>query len=133
MKSLLNPLDALHKVASSAGASKSRDSVDNYLINNELLTYGKVGALISDEKASPINGPGNVEGGTVSRLFSSKNVYKQMLNIFPSHLGIVIMMEFQMITRPPMGRIPTPMTLQGSLPTDMRVRFLTHNAFVYIY
>ncbi|KAF7778598.1 CAZyme family PL1 [Agaricus bisporus var. burnettii] len=67
VKSLLNPLDALHKVASSAGASKSRDSVDNYLINNELLTYGKVGALISDEKASPINGPGNVEGGTPPR------------------------------------------------------------------
>lgn len=65
MKTLLQPLDALTKVKASAGASKSRDSVDNYLINTELSSYGKVGALISDQTLSPINGPGTVNGGTV--------------------------------------------------------------------
>jgi hypothetical protein len=106
VNSLLNPLDALAKVTSSAGASKSRDSVDNYLINTELLSYGKVGALISDETASPMNGPGSVQGGTVSHFLLSKNTYVT-LNIFLSHLKIVIMTEFQMIMRPLTGRTPT--------------------------
>lgn len=65
VKTLLSPLDALAKVRASAGASKSRDSIDNYLINTELASYGKVGALISDPTASPINGPGTIAGGTV--------------------------------------------------------------------
>jgi hypothetical protein len=66
VKALLSPLDAYNKVKSSAGCSKSRDNVDNYLINTELASLGKKGALISDPTASPINGPGPISGGTVS-------------------------------------------------------------------
>lgn len=61
---LLSPTDALAYVQTHAGASKSRDHVDDYLINTELKSYGKVGALISDETASPILGPGPISGGT---------------------------------------------------------------------
>ncbi|KAF5380993.1 hypothetical protein D9615_004072 [Tricholomella constricta] len=61
---LLSPLDALNKVKASAGASKSRDRVDTYLINAELGSLGKVGATISDPTASPMNGPGPISGGT---------------------------------------------------------------------
>ncbi|KAF9454642.1 polysaccharide lyase family 1 protein [Macrolepiota fuliginosa MF-IS2] len=64
VNTLLSPLDALTKVRSSAGASKSRDSIDNYLINTELASFGKVGALITDPTASPINGPGTITSGT---------------------------------------------------------------------
>lgn len=69
MNTLLDPLDAYAKVKASAGASKSRDSIDNYLINTELASLGKIGALISDPTAPPMNGPGNVEGGTVCDAF----------------------------------------------------------------
>ncbi|KAH0583728.1 hypothetical protein H2248_009335 [Termitomyces sp. 'cryptogamus'] len=62
---LLSPLDALNKVIASAGASKSRDHVDTYLINTELGSLGKIGATISDPTVSPINGPGPIVGGTV--------------------------------------------------------------------
>jgi hypothetical protein len=62
---LLSPTDALAKVKASAGASKSRDHVDDYLINTELASLGKKGALISDPTASPMNGPGPISGGTV--------------------------------------------------------------------
>ncbi|KAG6918116.1 hypothetical protein DXG01_016304 [Tephrocybe rancida] len=65
---LLSPLDALAKVKASAGASKSRDHVDTYLINTELGSLGKIGTTITDPTASPINGPGPISGGTV-RLF----------------------------------------------------------------
>lgn len=65
VQTLLSPLDALAKVRSSAGASKSRDSVDNYLINTELASFGKIGALITDPTLAPINGPGTINGGTV--------------------------------------------------------------------
>ncbi|KNZ78431.1 putative pectate lyase C [Termitomyces sp. J132] len=61
---LLSPLDALNKVIASAGASKSRDHVDTYLINTELGSLGKIGATISDPTVSPINGPGPIVGGT---------------------------------------------------------------------
>ncbi|KAL0946678.1 hypothetical protein HGRIS_012866 [Hohenbuehelia grisea] len=61
---LLSPTDALAKVRASAGASKSRDSIDNYLINTELGSLGKVGALITDPTTAPINGPGTISGGT---------------------------------------------------------------------
>ncbi|KAF9013974.1 polysaccharide lyase family 1 protein [Cyathus striatus] len=64
VKTLLNPTDALAKVIASAGASKTRDHVDNYLINTELKSYGKVGVLISDPSVSPMNGAGPVSGGT---------------------------------------------------------------------
>lgn len=65
VKTLLSPTDALAKVSVSAGASKVRDRVDNYLINTELASLGKVGELISDPTASPMNGPGPIAGGTV--------------------------------------------------------------------
>ncbi|TFK42430.1 polysaccharide lyase family 1 protein [Crucibulum laeve] len=61
---LLSPTDALSKVKASAGASKSRDRVDSYLINTELASLGKVGALITDPTVSPMNGPGPITGGT---------------------------------------------------------------------
>ncbi|KXN92219.1 putative pectate lyase C [Leucoagaricus sp. SymC.cos] len=64
VNTLLSPLDAFAKVKTSAGASKFRDSIDNYLINTELASLGKVGALISDPTAPPINGPGTINGGT---------------------------------------------------------------------
>lgn len=54
---------ALTLAETSAGASKTRDAVDKRLIS-ELQSYGKMGQLISDENASPMNGPGNVAGGT---------------------------------------------------------------------
>nr|CDJ79829.1 pectate lyase precursor [Leucoagaricus gongylophorus] len=64
VKTLLDPLDAYAKVKASAGASKFRDSVDSYLVNTELSSLGKVGALISDPTASPIGGPGVIPNGT---------------------------------------------------------------------
>lgn len=66
VNTLLDPLDAYAKVKVSAGASKFRDSVDNYLVDIELSSLGKVGALISDPTASPVGGPGVISGGTVS-------------------------------------------------------------------
>lgn len=58
--------DVVAHIKANAGASKSRDRVDNYLINTELGSLGKTGALISDPTASPINGPGPIDGGKVS-------------------------------------------------------------------
>lgn len=46
-----------------AGASLVRDSIDAFLID-ELKSYGADGALISDETASPVNGPGEIDPGT---------------------------------------------------------------------
>lgn len=70
VKTLLSPTDALTKVKASAGASKSRDRVDTYLINTELGSLGKVGALITDPLAAPMNGPGPITGGTVGQHLS---------------------------------------------------------------
>ncbi|KAK7062707.1 hypothetical protein VNI00_000195 [Paramarasmius palmivorus] len=64
---LLSPLEALEYVKANAGASKSRDHVDDYLINTEVASYGKKGAIISDPTASPINGPGPINGGTAPK------------------------------------------------------------------
>ncbi|KAL0577870.1 hypothetical protein V5O48_004106 [Marasmius crinis-equi] len=64
VSNLMSPTDALNYVMAHAGASKSRDHVDDYLINTEVKSYGKKGAIISDENASPINGPGPISGGT---------------------------------------------------------------------
>ncbi|KAJ7273327.1 pectin lyase-like protein [Mycena rebaudengoi] len=61
---LLSPADAFAKVRASAGASKSRDHVDTYLINTELGSLGKVGAIITNPLLAPINGPGPITGGT---------------------------------------------------------------------
>jgi hypothetical protein len=60
---ILAATDALKLTEKSAGASKVRDAVDKRLIT-ELQSYGKVGQLISDENASPMNGPGTIAGGT---------------------------------------------------------------------
>ncbi|KAJ3574831.1 hypothetical protein NP233_g1498 [Leucocoprinus birnbaumii] len=67
VNTLLSPLDAYAKVKASAGASKFRDSVDSYLINTELSSLGKIGALISDPTTSPVGGPGTIPGGTAPK------------------------------------------------------------------
>ncbi|KAF9053881.1 pectin lyase-like protein [Hymenopellis radicata] len=61
---LMSPTDALTYVKAHAGASKVRDHVDKYLIDTEVSSLGKTGATISDPTASPINGPGPINGGT---------------------------------------------------------------------
>lgn len=66
VNTLLDPLDAYVRVKASAGASKFRDSVDSYLVDVELSSLGKVGALISDPTTSPVGGPGVIPGGAVS-------------------------------------------------------------------
>ena len=58
----LSAEDALRLAESSVGASKVRDVVDTRLIE-ELKSYGKTGELISDENASPMAGPGTIDGG----------------------------------------------------------------------
>lgn len=60
---ILGANDALSYVQKYAGASLVRDSVDKRLIE-ELASWGKSGQLISDENASPMNGPGTINGGT---------------------------------------------------------------------
>ncbi|KAK2759777.1 hypothetical protein FQN54_002511 [Arachnomyces sp. PD_36] len=60
---LLTPDEAVTYVTSSAGASLVRDSIDTFLID-EVNSYGTDGALISDETASPVNGPGEIDPGT---------------------------------------------------------------------
>jgi hypothetical protein len=70
VNTLLSPTDALNYVLANAGASKSRDSIDNRLVP-EVKTFGKEGELISDETASPMNGPGTITGGAV-RWFLSR-------------------------------------------------------------
>ena len=60
---LLTAADALTYVGNYVGASKVRDSVDARLIE-ELRSWGKMGELISDENASPMGGPGTINGGT---------------------------------------------------------------------
>jgi hypothetical protein len=60
---ILSAADALKLAEESVGASKARDAVDKRLIA-ELQSYGKLGQLMSDENASPMNGPGTIAGGT---------------------------------------------------------------------
>ncbi|KAH7064112.1 pectate lyase-like protein [Paraphoma chrysanthemicola] len=60
---ILSAAAALTLAEKSVGASKVRDAVDKRLIT-ELQSYGKTGQLISDENASPMNGPGTIAGGT---------------------------------------------------------------------
>ncbi|KAK8241556.1 pectin lyase fold/virulence factor [Phyllosticta capitalensis] len=59
----MNATAAVDFVANHAGASLVRDSVDAYLVS-ELKSWGKEGDLISDETASPVNGPGYIDPGT---------------------------------------------------------------------
>ncbi|KAK7514139.1 pectin lyase fold/virulence factor [Phyllosticta citriasiana] len=60
---VMNTTAAVDYVANYAGASLVRDSVDAYLVS-ELKSWGKEGDLISDETASPVNGPGYLNPGT---------------------------------------------------------------------
>jgi hypothetical protein len=60
---ILSAAEALALAEKSVGASKVRDAVDKRLIT-ELQSYGTTGQLISDENASPMNGPGTIAGGT---------------------------------------------------------------------
>ena len=60
----MSALDALAWVVANAGANHpSRDAVDARLMQ-EVQSFGKMGQLISDEKASPMSGPGTVAGGS---------------------------------------------------------------------
>jgi hypothetical protein len=63
---LLTAPEALTQVIASVGVSKFRDAIDTRLIQ-ELQTFGKTGELISDETASPMNGPGTVSPGTTAQ------------------------------------------------------------------
>ncbi|KAI0489971.1 fibronectin [Xylaria cf. heliscus] len=61
---LRSPQDAVTYVLEHVGTTfPSRDAVDARLVA-EVRTWGTAGQLISDEKASPMYGPGYVAGGT---------------------------------------------------------------------
>ncbi|KAI0441516.1 fibronectin [Xylaria telfairii] len=61
---LRSPQDAVTYVLNNVGATyPSRDAVDAHLVA-EVRSWGKTGQLISDEKASPMYGPGYIAGGT---------------------------------------------------------------------
>ncbi|KAK2772912.1 hypothetical protein FQN52_004813 [Onygenales sp. PD_12] len=62
---VLTAHEAVKYVTTSAGASLVRDSIDTFLMN-EVNPRGTKGALISDETASPVNGPGEIDGGTAA-------------------------------------------------------------------
>ncbi|KAF4302122.1 putative pectate lyase protein [Botryosphaeria dothidea] len=63
---VLSAQDALTAVIKGVGASLKRDTVDTTLVK-QLQSYGKDGALISDEKASPMNGPGYLAPGATPK------------------------------------------------------------------
>ncbi|MFT3868557.1 MAG: Ig-like domain-containing protein [Nibricoccus sp.] len=56
----LSPAQALQQVLTYSGASRSRDSVDTYMVN-EVLSYGTTGAQIFNE--SEVGGIGTLNGG----------------------------------------------------------------------
>ncbi|KAH8596000.1 fibronectin [Bisporella sp. PMI_857] len=61
---LLSPPAAVAWVLANAGTTyPSRDPIDKQLVA-QVQSYGTSGALISDETASPTDGPGYVAGGT---------------------------------------------------------------------
>lgn len=61
---LMNATDAVTWVLDNVGTNyPARDSVDALLVS-EVQTWGSDGELISDETASPVNGPGYIAGGT---------------------------------------------------------------------
>ncbi|PNS15373.1 hypothetical protein CAC42_632 [Sphaceloma murrayae] len=60
---LLNATEVIDVVLSSVGASKVRDAVDTFLVD-EVKTFGKAGNLISDETAAPMSyDPAALKGG----------------------------------------------------------------------
>jgi len=60
---ILPASDALMLAVKLVGASLVRDAVDKQLIT-ELQSFGNLGQLMTDENASPMNGPGTIAGGT---------------------------------------------------------------------
>lgn len=63
-KRLLTPNEAVQHAISSAGCTyPRRDSMDAKLVA-ELQTWGTAGQLVSDERQSPMYGPGTISGGT---------------------------------------------------------------------
>lgn len=61
---LMTAPNAVTWVLNNVGANfPSRDSVDARLVS-EVQTWGATGELISDETASPMNGPGYIAGGS---------------------------------------------------------------------
>lgn len=61
---LMTAPNAVTWVLNNVGANyPSRDSVDSRLVS-EVKTWGTTGELISDETASPMNGPGYIASGT---------------------------------------------------------------------
>ncbi len=62
---LMTPVEAYDYIVANVGASRARDDVDNYLIE-ELTSLGKTGLIISNESENPIdNKVGQVHGGSV--------------------------------------------------------------------
>jgi len=59
---LMSAQEAYEYVLDNVGASLSRDRVDRHLVR-EVASLGRLGAIISDENAEPMNGPGPVRGG----------------------------------------------------------------------
>ena len=65
VEDLKTPSDAYNYVISNVGASRTRDEVDGYLIE-ELTSLGTKGTIISNESENPIEGAvGKVYGGSV--------------------------------------------------------------------
>ena len=61
---LRSPQDTVTWVLANVGTTfPSRDTVDKRLVS-EVQSWGKTGELISDETASPMNGPGTIASGT---------------------------------------------------------------------
>jgi pectate lyase len=58
-----SPQQAYSDVIAKAGSSLRRDRIDTRLIA-ELTSLGTLGQIIADENATPMNGPGPVNGGT---------------------------------------------------------------------
>ncbi|KAB2570413.1 putative pectate lyase protein [Lasiodiplodia theobromae] len=63
---ILSATDAVQTAIDGVGASLKRDSVDAILVD-QLKSWGKDGALISDETASPMNGPGFLAPGSTPK------------------------------------------------------------------
>ncbi|KAI8310722.1 putative pectate lyase C [Colletotrichum sp. SAR11_59] len=61
---LLSPADAVTHVSAKVGASIARDAVDAALVK-QIASYGKSGALISDE--ATMGGVGTIEAGTAKK------------------------------------------------------------------